>query len=111
MSEDSRCPTCRVPWRAVMTCPRCGTDLAILMQVAARAWELREAARRALRLGDQTAEALRLAQAACRLHATPWGRRLLVLAFLAAGRVSDAGAILEKMHEGEPPESYGATVD
>ena len=84
-----RCPTCRAPWRGVSACPRCGTDLAPLMGVAARAWQLREAARAALDAG-RGHDACALAGAALRLHATPRGRRLHVLALLAAGRTREA---------------------
>jgi hypothetical protein len=89
MSEAPRCPTCRAPWRAVSACPRCGTDLGSLMRVAERAWRLREAARAALEAGRGPA-ASALASAAFRLHATPRGRRLLILSLLAAGRTRDA---------------------
>ena len=93
MSEPLRCPTCRAPWRGVSACPRCGTDLAPLMGVAARAWPRREAARAALEAG-RGPDACELAGAACRLHATPRGRRLHVLALLAAGRTLDAARAL-----------------
>jgi hypothetical protein len=66
------------------------------MRVAHRAWELREAARRALGAGDRVAEALGLAQAACRLHATPRGERLLALVLLATGRTAPARALIER---------------
>jgi hypothetical protein len=59
------------------------------MRVAARAWQLREAARGALAAG-RGADACALAGAALRLHATPRGRRLHVVALLAAGRPRDA---------------------
>lgn len=93
MTEPLRCPTCRAPWRGVTSCPRCGTDLAALMGVGARAWQLREAARAALGAG-RGPDACDLASAAFRLHATPRGRRLLVLALLAAGRPLDAARAL-----------------
>ena len=63
------------------------------MRVAARAWQLREAARAALAAG-RGPEACDLAGAALRLHATPRGRRLLVLALLAAGRTLEAARAL-----------------
>jgi hypothetical protein len=63
------------------------------MSVAARAWQLREAARMALEAG-LAPEACDLAGAALRLHATPRGRRLHVLALLAAGRTLDAARAL-----------------
>ncbi len=59
------------------------------MRVAARAWELRRAARAAL-AARRDQEACELAAAAVRLHATPRGRRLLVLALLAARRTAEA---------------------
>jgi hypothetical protein len=91
------CPTCRAAWRGVATCPRCGTDLTALMRVAVRAWELRQAARAALCAGDRTAEALALARAACQLHTTPYGQRLLALALLVNGHMAEAYAVLEQV--------------
>ena len=63
------------------------------MGVAARAWQLREAARAALEVG-RAHDACHLAGAALRLHATPRGRRLHVLALLAADRPLDAARAL-----------------
>jgi hypothetical protein len=61
-----------------------------------KAWELREAARAALRAGDRPAQALALARAACRLHATRQGQRLLALALVAAGRMADEYELMEQ---------------
>ena len=72
MSDHPRCPTCRAPWRGVTACPRCGTDLGPVMCVAARAWELRVAARAAL-AARRDQEAVELATAALRLHAAAPG--------------------------------------
>jgi predicted amidophosphoribosyltransferase len=99
MSEVLRCPTCRTPWRGVTLCPRCGSDLTAIMHVAAKAWELREAARAALCAGDRPAHALELARAACRLHATRQGQRLLALALVAAGQMAEGLELME-----QPPE-------
>ena len=99
---DLRCPTCRAPWRGVTTCARCGTDLAALMRVAVRAWELREAARTTLCASDRAAEALTLARAACRLHTTPHGQRLLALALLATGRMAEACDLIEQLLDAGP---------
>jgi hypothetical protein len=104
---DTRCPTCRAPWRDVTTCTRCGTDLTALMRVAVRAWELREAARAALGAGDRTADALALAHAACRLHTTPQGQRLLALALLAAGQMAEAHEVIERLLPDNPEEAAG----
>lgn len=98
---DLRCPTCRASWRGVTTCGRCGTDLGTLMRVVVRAWELREAARTALCAGDRAAEAVALARAACRLHTTPQGQRLLALALLANGRVAEASEVATQGGAGE----------
>ena len=97
MSAELRCPTCRMPWRDAASCPRCGTDLAPLMGVAMKAWELREAARALLCAGDLPAQALDLVRAACRLHMTPQGQRLLLLALLAAGHTAEANAIFDTL--------------
>jgi predicted amidophosphoribosyltransferase len=96
MSEVFRCPTCRTPWRGVTICPRCGSDLSAIMRVAAKAWELREAARAALYAGDRPAQALAMARAACRLHATRQGQRLLALALVAAGQMTDGHELMEQ---------------
>ncbi|HVQ76458.1 MAG TPA: hypothetical protein VMT79_13095 [Candidatus Binatia bacterium] len=66
------------------------------MRVAARARELREAARAAL-AARRDQEACDLATAAVRLHATPRGRRLLILALLAAGRTAEAARALTEI--------------
>ncbi len=100
-SFQQRCPTCRAAWRGVTECPRCGTDLAELMQVAAKAWELREQARTAFCAGAQAAEALALAQASCQLHATPRGLRLLALALLENGYMAQAATLIEQMLDEE----------
>src|SRR5262245_14911331 len=91
------CPTCRAAWRGAITCPRCSTDLTALMGVAIRAWELRQATRAALCAGDRAAEALALARAACQLHTTPYGQRLLALALLVNGHIAEAYALIEQV--------------
>ncbi len=98
MSEAFHCPTCRTTWRGVTSCPRCGSDVAALMRVAVKAWELREAARAAL-CADRPAYALDLARAACRLHTTRQGQRLLALALVAAGRMAEAHQLMEQLLE------------
>ena len=47
-----RCPVCQARFRASPICSRCGTDLAPLMRVAARAHAARAAGRAALARGD-----------------------------------------------------------
>ena len=96
-SAAMACPTCRAAWRGVATCPRCGTDLTALMRVAVRAWELRQAARAALCAGDRPTEALALARAACQLHTTPYGQRLLALALFANGHMAEVYALIEQV--------------
>jgi len=75
------CPTCRAPWREQPECPRCGSDLAPLMRLAAEAWHHRTAAAEALRSG-QWREALDHAHEANRLHPTEAGADLLLLSRL-----------------------------
>jgi hypothetical protein len=65
------------------------------MRVAAKAWELREAARAALCAGDRPAYTLDLARAACRLHTTPQSQRLLALALVAVGQMAEAHRLME----------------
>jgi hypothetical protein len=67
------------------------------MRVALRAWELRQATRAALCSGDRPAEALALARAACQLHSTPYGQRLLALALLVNGHMAEAYALVEQV--------------
>ena len=67
------------------------------MQVAAKAWQLREQARQALCAGDRAAEALAWARAACQLQTTTCGLRLLALALLANGAVAEAVTVIEQM--------------
>ena len=74
-----RCPVCRAGFRGDALCSRCGADLAPLMRLAASAWRLRESARRALREGDFVT-ACGLAAEAQRLHSTPVGRSVLLVA-------------------------------
>jgi hypothetical protein len=100
---DLRCPTCRAPWRGVATCGRCGTDLTMLMRIAARAWELREAARQALSKDDRVSDAVVFAHTACRLHATPQGQRLLALALLANGQAAEAYEVMARVLLEEDP--------
>ena len=109
MSAGLRCPTCGAPWRGATICPRCGSDLAALMRVAHRAWELREAARTALRAGGRAADALALAQTACRLHATPRGERLLALALLATRQIAQARGLIETI--GRNPDAQDLAAD
>jgi predicted amidophosphoribosyltransferase len=96
-SAAMACPTCRAAWRGATACPRCGTDLTVLMRVAVRAWELRQAARAALCAGNRTADALALARAACQLHTTPYGQRLLAFALLMNGQMAEAYALIEQV--------------
>ena len=103
-SAAMACPTCRAAWRSVATCPRCGTDLTALMRVAVRAWELRQATRAELCAGNRAIEALALARAACQVHTTPYGQRLLALALLVNGHMAEAYAVVEQvLQEQQPP--------
>jgi rRNA maturation endonuclease Nob1 len=62
-----RCPTCGARWRERTECPRCGSDLAPLMRVAAAAWRHRVAALEALHEG-RVEEGLHHIREASRLH-------------------------------------------
>ena len=77
------CPVCRARFRGTAACSRCGADLTLIMQLEAEAWRLRQAARGAFRAGDASA-AQSLAARAQRIRRTPAGRRLELLASLAA---------------------------
>jgi len=65
------------------------------MRLAARAWALREAARTALRGGDDAA-ALAAAHAAYALERTPRARRLLALSLIARGEAAAAHALVTR---------------
>jgi hypothetical protein len=68
-----------------------------LMRVARHAWELRQAVRAALCAGNRAPEALVLARAACQVHTTPYGQRLLVLALLVNEQMAEACALIEQV--------------
>ena len=65
--ESPKCPVCQARFRGASKCSRCGADLDSLMLLMAKAYQLREDARRALRAGDcERAQKLALeAQATC----------------------------------------------
>lgn len=77
------CPTCRAPWRETAECPRCGSDLAPLMQVAAAAFRHHRAAIAALATGNDR-DALNHALEAMSLQRTESGGDLAFLARLLA---------------------------
>ena len=65
--ESPKCPVCQARFRRSGTCSRCGADLDSLMLLMAKAYQLREGAKRALQAGDYE-QAQRLAseaQATC----------------------------------------------
>lgn len=88
------CPVCGARFRGTRECSRCGADLLTLMRIAAQAYRLRAAARRALGAGDPS-RAVRSATQAEALHATAAGRRLRRVGELlaAAGRALPAADI------------------
>jgi hypothetical protein len=47
--------------------------------------------------GNRATEALALARAACQLHTTPYGQRLLALALLVNGYMAEAYALIEQV--------------
>jgi hypothetical protein len=69
------CPVCRARFRGATTCLRCGADLTVLMKLAASAWRLRQAARRAL-AASEFAHARELAARAQQICSTSAGRGL-----------------------------------
>jgi predicted amidophosphoribosyltransferase len=66
-NESPKCPVCQARFRGSGTCSRCGADLQSLMLLMAKAYQLREDARRALQAGDhERAQKLALeAQGTC----------------------------------------------
>lgn len=45
---ENKCPVCQARFRGSRICSRCGADLEPLMLLAVKAWQLRQASRRAL---------------------------------------------------------------
>jgi hypothetical protein len=83
---ENRCPVCRAGFRGAGTCSRCGADLRPLMVLAARAWRLRQEARRALEAGEM-GRALRLSAQARGVQDTGSGQALeLLSAWLGSAR-------------------------
>ncbi len=66
------CPVCKARFRGVAECSRCGTDLTVLMFLAAHAYALRQAGRNALMSCDAQ-DAVASARAAQKLHSTREG--------------------------------------
>jgi hypothetical protein len=90
---ENRCPVCQARFRGARFCPRCGADLEPLMLLAVRAWQLRQAARRALDAGDVD-RGLGLAAEAQGLQATGSGAALRLLgAWLKTGDASRSGPL------------------
>ena len=81
---NGQCPVCLARFRGSRLCSRCGADLEPLMILAVTAWQLREAARDALRAGDfERGHAL--AAAAQQAQESPEGQALRGIgAFLMA---------------------------
>jgi len=82
---ENRCPVCQARFRGARICSRCGADLGPLMLLAVQAWQLRQAARRALDEGE-VERALGLAMEAQGIQGTESGEALRLLgAWLAHG--------------------------
>ena len=79
------CPVCRARFRGTRECSRCGADLTVLMGLAASAWRLRQAARRALLEGDP-GRAHALVSQAQKICRTPGGVHLEGLSRWLAGQ-------------------------
>jgi len=75
---ENRCPVCQARFRGARICSRCGADLEPLMLLAVQAWQLRQAARRALDTGD-VERALRLSVEAQGIQDTGSGEALRLL--------------------------------
>jgi predicted amidophosphoribosyltransferase len=106
-----QCPVCRARFRGSRLCSRCGADLSPLMMLAARAWQLRERSRGALATGDP-AYAAELANASQRLHRTPAGEALRLLAtWLARPAVRLPTFKGEGLQDGLSLDEMGAIYD
>jgi len=91
-SESGRCPVCQARFRSETVCSRCGADLMPLMLLLTHAYCLRQAARQALRTGDDRA-ALAAAEAAQNLHATRQGDLLRIVCAAAAQVIQSSSAV------------------
>jgi len=78
------CPVCQARFRGSTECSRCGADLGSVMGLAAGAWRLREAARRAIAEGDAM-RARQLAAQAQELCRTAAGKHLEMVSSWLAG--------------------------
>lgn len=88
---EGRCPVCGVAFRATRFCSRCGADLGPLMRLAVHAAQLRRSVVSVFSEGD-CRRAADLAARAQRIHATPAGRKLsLLAAWLAEGAAKNCG--------------------
>ena len=76
--ESPKCPVCQARFRGSGTCSRCGADLESLMLLIAKAYQLRQDARRALQAGDYE-RAQRLASKAQATCSTQRGEDLRLL--------------------------------
>jgi hypothetical protein len=92
LSEFGRCPVCQARFRSEAVCSRCGADLMPLMLLLTHAYCLRQAARQALKAGDEQA-ALAAAEAAQNLHATPQGDLLRIVCAAAAQAIQSFSAV------------------
>ena len=88
LAESVHCPTCKAPFRGAVRCSRCGSDLTLLVKVAAAAALTAKKARTALFDGDFPL-VRELAGQAIALRSTASTRRLFVLARWLG---SDAGS-------------------
>jgi predicted amidophosphoribosyltransferase len=80
--DAGRCPVCQARFRGASPCSRCGADLEPLLLLAAHAYALRQAARRALQSGNLPAAAA-LARTARSWHASPEATFLAVVSAAA----------------------------
>jgi hypothetical protein len=78
LDDSPKCPVCQARFRGSATCSRCGADLDSLMSMIAKAFQLREAAKRALQAGDYE-QAQRLASEAQATCSTRNGEDLRLL--------------------------------
>ena len=104
--ETLHCPVCRARFRRQRLCSRCGADLSTLMTLAAEAFLLRQAGRKALCNGDLE-HALELARRSQELAQTPRAAKLCVFLpwLLHIQHVTEPPALAEdpSVQTKEPP--------
>jgi uncharacterized Zn finger protein (UPF0148 family) len=85
ITSMERCPTCKAPYKGKPVCPRCGTDLGILIQIENDAARDAQQASEAFDSGYYE-RAFACARRSLSLRQSPAARKILAAAALLTGR-------------------------